>query len=184
MAGIVSFGVNFQLLTDYCGQDCDGFLMSEKMDGWRCGLFGGKLWTRGGIQLDAPEWFLAGLPDCALDGELFAGRGEFNSIQRRLRDGWHGLTFQVFDAPEIVAPFRKRLAFLKTLELPDHCRLVEHIRCRDTVHLLAFADAIVAAGGEGAVVRNPRAGYVHGRTDDVLRWCPQDPSINRPRVAA
>jgi DNA ligase-1 len=182
MAGIVSFGVNFQLLTDYCGQDCDGFLMSEKMDGWRCGLFGGKLWTRGGIQLDAPEWFLAGLPDCALDGELFAGRGEFNSIQRRLRDGWRGLQLMVFDCV-MDGAFRKRLAYLKTLALPSHCELVPHIRCRDTVHLLEFADQIVANGGEGAVVRNPRAPYVAGRSEDVLRWVPVDPALNRRKAA-
>jgi hypothetical protein len=39
------------------------------------------------------------------------------------------------------------------------------------------------AGGEGAVVRNPRALYVAGRTGSVLRWVPQDPALNRRRVA-
>jgi ParB-like chromosome segregation protein Spo0J len=38
-------------------------------------------------------------------------------------------------------------------------------------------------GGEGAVVREPRAPYVAGRSDSALRWVPQDPAVNRRRVA-
>jgi DNA ligase 1 len=183
MAGMIAFGV-FQLLQDWQGQDVEGFLMSEKLDGWRCGFFGGKLWTRGGIQFDAPEWFLAGLPDVALDGELFLGRGRLYGMQGAMRDGWHGLSFQVFDAPEYLIPFRKRYAMLKTLSLPSQVAVVKQERCLGTVHLIDAADAVVARGGEGMVVRNPRALYCHGRTDDVLRWVPQCPSVNRRRVAA
>jgi len=39
-------------------------------------------------------------------------------------------------------------------------------------------------GGEGAVVREPRAPYVAGRSDSVLRWVPQSPEVNRRRAAA
>jgi len=175
--------LELQLLRDYQGQDCEGWLMSEKLDGWRVLWTGTEFITREGNRLEAPKWFRDGMPDCALDGELFAGRGEFNSIQRRLRDGWHGLTFQVFDAPEMVAPFRKRLAFLKTLDLPSHTAVVRHERCMDTPHLIYAADAVVALGGEGMVVRDPRAMYCHGRTDSVLRWVPQCPSKNRRKSA-
>lgn len=173
----------FQLLRDYEGQSCEGWLMSEKLDGWRVMWTGAEFVTREGSTLDAPEWFKAGMPAVALDGELFAGRGEFNAIQGLMRDGWYGLTFQVFDAPEMVAPFRQRLAFLKTVRLPSHAALVRHERCIDTFHLLCAADAVVAAGGEGMVVRNPRAMYCQGRTDEVLRWVPQDPRKNRRKSA-
>ena len=174
----------FTLLCDYQGQSVSGWLMSEKLDGWRVLWTGSEFITREGNVLDAPEWFKAGMPAVALDGELFAGRGEFNAIQGLIRDGFHGLTFQVFDAPSGL-PFRKRFAYLKTLALPDQCELVEHVRCRDTAHLVEFADAIVCAGGEGAVVRDPRARWVAGRTESVLRWVPQAPIKNRrksPRV--
>jgi DNA ligase-1 len=175
--------LELQLLRDYQGQSCKGWLMSEKLDGWRVLWTGTEFITREGNRLDAPKWFRDSMPSCALDGELFAGRGEFNSIQRRLRDGWHGLTFQVFDAPEMVAPFRKRLAFLKTLSLPPHVDVVAQERCNGVDHLIDAADAVVAMGGEGIVVRDPRAVYCYGRTESVLRWVPQCPRLNRRKSA-
>ena len=83
----------FTLLRDYQGQSVSGWLMSEKLDGWRVMWTGSEFVTREGNVLDAPEWFKAGMPVVALDGELFAGRGEFNAIQGLIRDGFHGLTF-------------------------------------------------------------------------------------------
>ena len=171
----------FQLLKDYCGQDVAGFFLSEKLDGWRVMVSGGRLVTRGGNFLSAPQWFMDGLPD-GIDAELFAGRGGFNQIQGMMRDGWHGLSLQAFDAV-MPGTFRKRLAYLRTLELPSHVQLVEQIKCKDTKHLVEYADAICEAGGEGAVVRNPAARYVQGRSGDVLRWVPVDPRVNRRRVA-
>ena len=35
------------------------------------------LWSRYGNPIMAPDWFLNGLPACPLDGELWAGRGNF-----------------------------------------------------------------------------------------------------------
>jgi DNA ligase 1 len=173
----------FQLLQDYQGQDVKGFFMSEKFDGNRTIFDGRSFWSREGNRWLAPEWFLAGLPDVVLDGEIHLGRGGFNGIRRAMRDGWHGLTFSVFDAPKAGGSFRSRLKFLGGLSLPDHVAIVPQIRCRDTQHLVEFADAIVDAGGEGAVVRNPLALYRAGRSGDVLRYVPQDPALNRRRVA-
>jgi hypothetical protein len=178
----VGFCMNFQLLTDWQGTDCKGWYLSEKADGWRVGVQDGKLITRGGNFLNAPAWFMDGLPE-GIDSELFAGRGNFNLIQGMMRDGWHGLTLQVFDAV-IPGPFRARLAYLKMLELPDHCQIVPQIRCKDAAHLIEHANAVVDAGGEGSVVRDPRAPYVAGRSGSVLRWVPVDPAINRRRAAA
>lgn len=175
--------MDFTLLRDYQGQDISGWLMSEKLDGWRAFWNGEDFVTREGNILDAPAWFKDGMPAMMLDGEIFAGRGNFNTIQGRMRDRWIGLHFFVFDAPEVAAPFRARLKFLQTLSLPSHASLVKHEPCRDTPHLIEFANAVCDAGGEGSVVRNPRSLYVQGRTDTVLRWVPQDPTINR-RAAA
>ena len=170
------------LLRDYQGQPCEGFLMSEKLDGWRLGWTGQDFILRGGAVLPVPDRWKVGRPGFALDGELFAGAGGFNAIQGRIARGFLGLSYQVFDAPSCL-PFRRRLAFLKTLVLPPHCGLVEHVRCRDTKHLIEAADAIVAAGGEGAVVRDPRALYVPGRSWAVQRWVPRCPRLNRRRAA-
>lgn len=167
------------LLRDYQGQPVNGWLMSEKLDGWRVLWTGTEFVSREGHTLEAPEWFKAGMPTVALDGELFAGRGQFNRIQTLIASGWHGLEFRPFDLPEHPGTFRQRYAKLQKMELPGHVHHVAHFFCNDTRHLLEFADNIVDGGGEGAVVRNPRARYVGGRTHDVLRWVPQDPRKNR-----
>lgn len=172
----------FQLLRDYQGQPVDGWLMSEKLDGWRVMWDGAEFILRGGGVLPVPDRWKAGMPAFALDGELFAGRGEFNTIQSRIARGFHGLTFQVFDAPS-AAPFRARYKQLLTLDLPAHVGIVAQVRCRDTRHLIEHADEIVTAGGEGAVVRRAAARYAPVRTDDVLRWVPQCPRVNRRRAS-
>ena len=176
--------MDFTLLRDYGGSACEGWVMSEKLDGWRLGWNGSDFILRGGGVLRVPDHWKVGMPGFALDGELYAGAGEFNSIQGRIARGFHGLSFQVFDAPAAGGGFRSRLAFLKTLVLPPHCGLVGHVRCRDTQHLVEFADQVVMDGGEGAVVRNPAARYVQGRSGDVLRWVPQCPALNRRRKVA
>lgn len=153
--------------------------MSEKLDGWRVMWDGENFITRQGNVLSAPAWFTAGLPNYPLDGELFAGRRNFNAIQSMIANDWVGLTFQVFDAPAMDAPFRKRYAFLKSLTLPDHCGIVKQTRCNGTQHLVAVGDEIIDLGGEGVVVRNPRAKYIAERTWEILRWVPQLPSKNR-----
>jgi DNA ligase-1 len=168
----------FALLKDWQGSDPTGWLMSEKLDGWRVMWDGAAFITREGNTLDAPEWFTAGLPPVALDGELFAGRGGFNAIQGLMRDGWHGLTFQVFDAPGAGA-FRARAAYLKAIELPAHVAIVSQVRCKGVHHLIEFADGVVDAGGEGAVIRDPRSKWQAGRSGDILRWVPQNPALNR-----
>lgn len=169
----------FQLLQDYCGQSVDGWMVSEKLDGWRVMWDGTKFVTRKGNVLEAPAWFITGLPQVALDGELFAGRKNFNAIQAIIENGWFGLTFQIFDAPGIEAPFRKRHAFLRSLTLPEHCGIVKQTRCNGTEHVINLADEITDLGGEGVVVRNPRSRYIAGRTWEVMRWVPQAPSKNR-----
>ena len=175
--------MDFTLLRDYCGSPISGFLMSRKLDGWRLGWTGSEYILRGGGVLAVPDAWKAGMPSCALDGELDPGAGNFTRIQSMMRDGFHGLSFQVFDAPAAEGGFRKRLAFLQSLSLPDHVGIIPQIRCRDTQHLIEYADAICEAGGEGAVVRNPKARYVQGRSEDVLKWVPQHPRVNRRRVA-
>jgi len=168
----------FALLKDWQGSDPTGWLMSEKIDGWRVLWNGAELVTRQGQVLDAPAWFTASLPAFALDCELHAGRGGFNEIQGRIRDGWEGLMLSIFDAPS-ADPFRVRANSLRRMVLPLHVSVIGQIRCKGEMHLLDFSDEIVAGGGEGAVIRDPRSAWSAGRSGDVLRWVPQLPAMNR-----
>lgn len=167
------------MLRDYHGQNCAGWLASEKLDGWRVMWDGENFYSRELGLLGVPEWFKAGMPTVALDGELFAGRGKFNAIQGLIREGWHGLTFQVFDAPG-PGTFTARLRTLKSLSLPSHCAVVNFHKVNDAAQVWTEANAICDNGGEGLVVRDPKGKYLFGqRSDQVLRMVPQCPSVNR-----
>lgn len=69
------------------------------------------LWSRYGKAIQAPEWWLNRLPaGVPLDGELFLGRSEFQSlisVVKRLVPGpeWNSIKYKVFDAPPYHAIF-------------------------------------------------------------------------------
>ncbi|KAJ3042037.1 hypothetical protein HDV00_008330 [Rhizophlyctis rosea] len=101
--------------------DPTGWWISEKLDGVRA------LWdparktfvSRLGNPFTAPAWFVQDLPkDMSLDGELFAGRGEFASTVSVVKTinspHWHKIKFHIFDAPSIGhLPFESRLDKIK-----------------------------------------------------------------------
>ena len=85
--------------------------MSEKLDGVRAYWDGKQFISRLGNLFHAPDWFVAGLPDVPLDGELWIGRKTFQrtvSIVRRQdkSDLWKEVPFVVFDAPALDGPVR------------------------------------------------------------------------------
>ena len=158
-------------------QDPSGWWMSEKLDGVRAYWDGKALVSRLGNAFAAPAWFLAGLPDTPLDGELWAGRKQFQravSIVRR-QDGselWKGITFVVFDAPTLDAPFEDRLARCRALlegAGEPHARVHEHQPCASVEALRAELARIEALGGEGIMLRQPGSRYVAGRSTTLLK---------------
>ncbi len=54
--------------------------MSEKLDGVRCYWDGSTMYTRNGNEIYAPEDWIKNLPLFPLDGELWSGRDNFQSI--------------------------------------------------------------------------------------------------------
>lgn len=171
------------LLRDWQFHNITGWMMSEKLDGWRMLWDGVNFLSRQGLVLDAPDWFKAGMPSTALDGELFAGRGRFNFIQGMMRDGWHGLTFHVFDSPTAAGGFAERHKSIQSLALPLHVHIVKHSTCFGHDYMMDAAMDICKMGGEGVVLRDPSAKYIHGRTDKVLRYVPVAPEVHRVKVA-
>ena len=59
------------------GRDIVGWWLSEKLDGVRAFWNGKEFVSRAGNVFDAPSWFTKALPDHALDGELWGGRGRW-----------------------------------------------------------------------------------------------------------
>ena len=109
------------LAQSYDGQDVDGWLMSEKMDGVR-GLWNGEQFlSRNGNVFDVPEWFKSSMPSVTLDGELWMGRGRFQETVGIVRSNkpqdprWHEIKFHVFDAPMFDGGFSDRLKYCAEL---------------------------------------------------------------------
>ncbi len=94
--------------------DLTGWWMSEKLDGVRAYWDGKQFLSRQGNLYHAPDWFVEGLPEVPLDGELWIGRKKFQrtvSIVRRQdkSDQWKEVRYLVFDAPAASGGFEERM---------------------------------------------------------------------------
>ena len=165
----------------YKEQAVRGWIMSEKLDGWRAIWTGYEFVSRNGTEIAAPKWFIAQMPSSiALDGELHAGRGGFNHIQSALqkkapRDAdWKRITFSAFDAPNKQGRFRDRLEYVRATVVDSTvAEYVEHKRCAGWLHLLGYFLGLVWGGAEGVVLRNPNAPYEQFRSSNMLKLKPK-----------
>src|SRR5579862_3972794 len=125
--------------------DLSGWWMSEKLDGVRAYWDGKQFLSRQGNLYHAPDWFIDGLPDHPLDGELWIDRKKFQrtvSIVRRQdkSDLWKEVRYLVFDAPKADGAFEDRIAFVKDALARAKAKFVqphEHQLCRDLTCLRA-----------------------------------------------
>ncbi len=157
--------------------DLAGWWMSEKLDGVRAFWDGKTLISRLGNRFHAPDWFIEGLPELPLDGELWIGRKAFQrtvGIVRRQdkTDLWKEVKYVVFDAPAIDAPFEERVAFIQEHVQRNQSPYVgahDHARCVDISHLRGELARIEALGGEGLMLREPGSKYEVGRSTTLLK---------------
>ena len=137
--------------------------LSEKYDGIRAYWDGQGSRTRAGHPPRVPGWFVAGWPAQALDGELWIGRGQFESVAATVRDrqvpnddAWRRVRFMVFDLPSAslghTARGSNRLRALLAQHPSRGLRLVEQTKVADRAALQQQMQAIVAAGGEGVML--------------------------------
>jgi DNA ligase-1 len=157
--------------------DPTGWLLSEKLDGVRAYWDGKQFLSRQGNLFHAPDWFVAGLPDVPLDGELWLGRKMFQravSIVRRQdkSDLWKDIRYVVFDAPRLDKGFEKRLEFVQDCLLqnrPRYARPHEHIACTGIDHLKQELARLEELGGEGLMLRRAGSRYESGRSSTLLK---------------
>lgn len=157
--------------------DVTDWWMSEKLDGVRAYWNGKQFISRQGNTFHAPTWFTAGLPAFPLDGELWLARKAFQrtiSIVRR-QDGnslWAEIKFRVFDAPALNEPFESRVEHLcdwfSRAKLP-YVGVLPQQRCRGLKHLADELELVLAAGGEGLMLRQPGSCYEAGRSSTLLK---------------
>lgn len=154
------------------------YWVSEKLDGVRAYWDGKHLVTRNGNSIVAPKWFIAGFPQQALDGELWAGRGRFQFVASTVLDNdpdaaqWRQIRFMVFDLHAERATFDKRLSSMREL-LQNHespyIAIVRQYKVQDEHALQRELDAMTRAGAEGLMLHRGGAPYRVGRSDDVLK---------------
>ena len=84
-----------------------GWLLSEKYDGYRARWIPGKriFLSRNQKEFVAPEWFKDAMPNIDLDGELFAGRENFQDmgvVRKKIPidEEWINIKYVVYDLPE------------------------------------------------------------------------------------
>lgn len=158
-------------------QDVNGWHMSEKLDGVRAYWDGSKFLSRQGNVFHAPAWFTKGLPNIALDGELWMDRKKFQqtvSIVRRQDGGdlWKKLVYAVFDVPDSTDPFERRLKTVQDTfrtEKAPYGRALYQVRCDGMDHLQSELARINSLGGEGLMLRQPGSAYEAGRSQTLLK---------------
>lgn len=159
------------------------YLVSEKLDGVRAIWDGQSLRFRSGKAINAPAWFIDGLPKRALDGELWMGRSSFERLSGIVRRDipsdaeWHQVRYMIFELPQAAGTFEQRAA--KIRELVRYANVpwlmvIEQFRVRDDSELQRRMNEIVKAGGEGLMLHRADAPYETRRSDTLLKMKPWD----------
>ena len=154
------------------------YWVSEKYDGVRGFWDGQKLFTRGGQPVNAPAWFTANWPTTPLDGELWAGRGQFQKALSTVRQqtpddsAWRGIKFMVFDLPTEPGSFTERLTTLNNavakLAVP-WVQAVPQSKVASHAALQSQLKQVSKAGAEGLMLHRGSSLYKGLRNDDLLK---------------
>lgn len=149
-----------------------GWVVQEKLDGWRALWTGRELVTREGVPYRCPAWFTAGLPDgLPLDGELYAGRRRLRVVQsiagaEDAGNRWADLRFVAFDAPTLSGCYGLRWDAMRAA-WHDVAPILPQV---DLPTLKTMLRQLHADGGEGFMLRDPRAEYKAGRTRAMMKF--------------
>ena len=154
------------------------YWVSEKYDGVRGFWDGQKLLTRGGQAINTPTWFTANWPATPMDGELWAGRGQFQKAVSTVRQqtpddaAWRGIQFMVFDLPAEPGTFTERLSTLNSvvskLAVP-WVQAVPQTKVPSHAALQSQLKQITQAGAEGLMLHRGSSLYKGVRNDDLLK---------------
>lgn len=161
--------------------DVTQYLVSEKLDGVRALWDGKSLRFRSGKPIHAPAWFVAGLPQQALDGELWMGRGSFEQLSGTVRKEtpvdaeWRQVRYMIFELPWAPGSFRERvdqIGLLVRRANVSWLQQAEQFGVADDAGLRQQLAAVVAGGGEGLMLHRADALYETGRSDTLLKLKP------------
>ncbi len=158
------------LLREWDYRDPVGWTVQEKYDGVRLVWDGAQLWTRTGRRVDAPAWFIEGLPVTPLDGELWFGRQSLGRALSAIQGGsWADARFVVFDLPAQGIELEERLRQIAGIELPKHAFAAPCGVCSGSADLEDRLDEVATRHGEGLVLRQPGTCYEGKRSGSARK---------------
>ena len=178
------------------------WIWSEKYDGYRarwCSKRKMFISRSNKEYKGAPQWFkYAVLPNINLDGELWAGRENFESmgVVRRLEPDekdWIPIKYVVYDLPDLELPFEERVKKLRIIikntkvrwniirkELPEPFKSLEcpiimapQNKIGSVQDMKKIYNDIILKGGEGVIIKHPEKMYENGRSKWLLKCKPQ-----------
>eukprot|EP00026_Physarum_polycephalum_P003805 Phypoly_transcript_03820.p1 GENE.Phypoly_transcript_03820~~Phypoly_transcript_03820.p1 ORF type:complete len:752 (+),score=55.45 Phypoly_transcript_03820:18-2273(+) len=153
-----------------------GWYMYEKYDGIR-GLWSPvdrTMYSRWGRPIGLQRYHVDCMPNVWLDGELWFGRGKENRylvraivVARPHLVNWEKLRYMVFDCPNPDVqnePYITRYAVLRRIlpEAKHFVSLAGYKIVKTKEEIESFFFTVRSNGGEGVILREPLAGYIHG----------------------
>jgi len=142
---------------------------------------GADFYSRSGQRFQAPSFFKEGLPTDHLDGELWLGRELFEKCVGTVRtadpkraEEWRELKFLIFDAPVIGGAvdveYEARQAHCeKVAAAAPFASAVAIRKCEGKAHMETLLKGVLANGGEGLMLREPRSLYERTRSHSLLK---------------
>ena len=177
-----------------------GWFLSEKYDGYRSRWMGetDKIFlSRAQKEFSgAPDWYKLAMPEENLDGELWVGRENFQSmgvVRKKSPDPkeWVPVNYLVYDIPDLDKPFSERLVILRKIVKDNKVRWDEvkktlpeelQIECplkmasqkvvESEEHMEETYRKIIEKGGEGIMLKDPDSLYGNGRSNYLLKYKP------------
>jgi ATP-dependent DNA ligase len=154
-----------------CTCNLAGWHLSEKLHGCHDYWDGRRFWTRrGNIVRNVPERILSAMPRVHLDGEMFAGYGQFEAARLAVECGiWtDSVEFVCFDMPQADGDWSNRIALASAF----YPHIVKHWIAQSSQHAVDLMFDVCAAGGEGLMAAKPGATYQPGRTNFLRKLKP------------
>ncbi len=160
-----------------------GWYVSEKLDGTRAYWDPKKrmFFSRNGLEFKVPAFFIEGVPDIPLDGEIWHSRRSFEKTGTirhdvPIEEDWKGLVYMVFDAPEHKGTYEERLEVLRTLftdkkdvEGNKYFKLLDTWICKGHDDLMADLEKYTGGGAEGLMIRKPGSLYEKKKSNTLLK---------------
>ena len=179
-----------------------GWLLSEKYDGYRARWIPERqvFLSRNQKVFNAPDWFKCAMPDINLDGELFAGRENFQDmgvVRKKIPidEEWINIKYVVYDLPEDNNVFEVRIKNLKNVvdetkkawdtfqfseetpaspfnSIESPIVFTEQVKIKSLKHLDEIYKDVLSNGGEGVMIKDPNSYYEDKRSDYMLKYKP------------